>query len=149
MIFLRSLNLKKKNDKKDFPFTLPIFKNFDSIQFNSPVVFFVGENGTGKSTLTEAIAYGMRTIAVGSESLETDNSLNHIRSFSSHLRFVKNRPPKRGLFFRAEDYFGFIKKIKLEMIEIKQLESEYEDELQGYGKLLATGMAKGQHSALT
>lgn len=148
MIFLRSVNKKPKDIDKQFPFTLPIFQNFDSIHFKSPVVFFVGENGSGKSTLIEAIAYGMNAVAVGSENLETDDSLHHIRSFSSHLRYIKNRRPKRGFFFRAEDFFGFIKKVKTEVKEFKELESEYEDRLTGYGKLLATGMANNQHSAL-
>ena len=48
MIFLRSINLKQKKGVRGFPFTLPIFKDFESVQFESPVVFFVGENGSGK-----------------------------------------------------------------------------------------------------
>jgi predicted ATPase len=148
MIFLRSINLKQKNIDEGFPFTLPIFRNFKSVQFESPVVFFVGENGSGKSTLIEAIAYGMNAIAVGSENLETDDSLEHIRSFSSYLRFIKNRSPKKGFFFRSEDFFGFIKRIKREVREFKELESEYEGRFTGYAKLLATGMAKNQHGAL-
>ncbi len=148
MIFLSSINKKTKDTEGQFPFTLPIFKNFDSIHFKSPVVFFVGENGSGKSTLIEAIAYGMNVVAVGSENLETDDSLKHIRSFSSHLRYVKNRRHRRGFFFRAEDFFGFIKRIKTEVAEYKDLESEFEDRFTCYGKLLATGMAKNQHSAL-
>ncbi len=148
MIFLRSINKKPRDIDGQFPFTLPIFQNFDSIHFKSPVVFFVGENGSGKSTLIEAIAYGMNAVAVGSENLETDNSLQHIRTFSSHLRFVKNRRPRRGFFFRAEDFFGFIKRVKTEVKEFKELESEYKGRFTGYGKLLATGMANNQHSAL-
>jgi predicted ATPase len=148
MIFLRSIVLKQKIEECSFPFTLPVFKDFEMIEFKSPVTFFVGENGSGKSTLIEAIAYGMNAIAVGSEDLNTDISLQHIRVFSSYLRFVKNRRPKRGFFFRAEDFFGFIKRIKTEVTEFKALESEFEDRFTGYGKLLATGMAKNQHSAL-
>lgn len=39
-----------------YPFSLPVFQATRSISFDSPVTFFVGENGTGKSTLLEAIA---------------------------------------------------------------------------------------------
>ncbi len=148
MIFLRSIHYKDKEIENRFPFTIPIFRDFQPLQFKSPVVFFVGENGSGKSTLIEAIAYGMNAVAVGSENLETDPSLVHIRSFSSYLRFVKNRRPKRGFFFRAEDFFGFIKRVKREVGEYKNLESEFEGRFTGYGKLLATGMAHQQHSAL-
>jgi len=148
MIFLRSINFKNNINSTEFPFNLKIFNDFQPIHFKSQVTFFVGENGTGKSTLIEAIAYGMNAIAVGSEDLNTDESLRHVRSFSSHMRFIKNQKPKRGFFFRSEDFFGFIKKVKAEVAEYKEMESEFEDRYTGYGKLLATGMARNQHSAL-
>ena len=31
-------------------------KNLEMLEFTSPITFFIGENGTGKSTLLEAIA---------------------------------------------------------------------------------------------
>ncbi|MBN2442096.1 MAG: AAA family ATPase [Spirochaetales bacterium] len=40
-----------------YPFTLDVLRQTDSINFTTPVTFFVGENGTGKSTLLEAITY--------------------------------------------------------------------------------------------
>ena len=39
-----------------YPFALPIFKQTKQMLFESPVTFFVGENGTGKSTFLEALA---------------------------------------------------------------------------------------------
>jgi len=39
-----------------YPFNLPIFHQPQSIHFTTPVTLFVGENGTGKSTLLEALA---------------------------------------------------------------------------------------------
>ena len=38
-----------------YPFNLDVFHQTKSIAFSSPVTFFVGENGTGKSTLLKAI----------------------------------------------------------------------------------------------
>lgn len=38
-----------------YPFNLEVFHATKSIEFTSPVTCFVGENGTGKSTLLEAI----------------------------------------------------------------------------------------------
>jgi predicted ATPase len=39
-----------------YPFNLPIFNQTRQLVFDTPVTLFVGENGTGKSTLLEAIA---------------------------------------------------------------------------------------------
>jgi predicted ATPase len=39
-----------------YPFTLPIFHQTKHLSLNASIVFFVGENGTGKSTLLKALA---------------------------------------------------------------------------------------------
>jgi predicted ATPase len=39
-----------------YPFNLPVFSATRSIEFTSPVTFFVGENATGKSTLLHAMS---------------------------------------------------------------------------------------------
>jgi len=39
-----------------YPFNLRLFQESERLMFNSPVTLFVGENGTGKSTLLEALA---------------------------------------------------------------------------------------------
>ena len=39
-----------------YPFNLEVFRNTGQIVFSRPVTFFIGENGTGKSTLLRAIA---------------------------------------------------------------------------------------------
>jgi len=40
-----------------YPFKLEIFQNTKKVKFTSPVTLFIGENGTGKSTLLRAIAH--------------------------------------------------------------------------------------------
>ena len=43
-------------DKSIFPFNIPALFGLESISFDSNVTFFIGENGSAKSTILEAIA---------------------------------------------------------------------------------------------
>ncbi len=54
----------------------------------------------------------------------------------------------RGFFFRSEDFFGFTKKVIHDQHEMSKLEQQFSEELTGYGRMLATGMARGQRKAL-
>ena len=62
----------------DFPFNVPVVQSLSGIEFTSSITFFVGENGSGKFTLLEAIA-----CAVGSV---TRDSLNNPEVFLRVLR---------------------------------------------------------------
>ncbi|MDY6951074.1 MAG: AAA family ATPase [Thermodesulfobacteriota bacterium] len=57
-IHLRSMTLvpEKYPTRDNYPFTLPVFCRTRHLVFDTPVTLFVGENGTGKSTLLEAMA---------------------------------------------------------------------------------------------
>ncbi|MFN3492668.1 MAG: AAA family ATPase, partial [Anaerolineales bacterium] len=81
MLHLQSLILRPflESDVNDFPFTVPIIRSLQEIKFTSPVTFFVGENGSGKSTVIEALACAVESITVGSESVKTDKTLAPIR----------------------------------------------------------------------
>jgi predicted ATPase len=56
---LSSVRLRPEEYPTDehYPFNRPIFRQTRLIEFSTPVTFFVGENGTGKSTLLEAVAH--------------------------------------------------------------------------------------------
>jgi predicted ATPase len=51
-----SIHSRKYPNADCYPFNLPLFHETEQITFDSPVTLFVGENGTGKSTLLEALA---------------------------------------------------------------------------------------------
>jgi predicted ATPase len=86
------------------------------------VTVLVGENGSGKSTLLEAIACAVGSITVGSESVTTDKTLHEIRKLTHHLRLSWRKRTRKGLFLRAEDFFGYAKRLA-------QMRAELEDNL--------------------
>ena len=76
------------------------------LEFRSRVTFFVGENGTGKSTLLEAIAvaYGFNPEG-GSKNYRFATSESH-SGLWENLTLVKHRFPKDGFFLRAESFYN-------------------------------------------
>ncbi|MEJ2292794.1 MAG: AAA family ATPase [Deinococcales bacterium] len=102
-----------------FPFSLAVLGGTRRIVLDAPVTVLVGENGTGKSTLLEALAYASELPATGSApSVERDPTLAPARDLGNALRLSWSHRTRRGLFLRAEDYFGFVKaqnRMKAEM----------------------------------
>jgi predicted ATPase len=57
-VHLRKITLKSHQFpvRDCYPFNLELFSNGEPLVFTKPLTFFIGENGTGKSTLLKAIA---------------------------------------------------------------------------------------------
>ena len=143
--FLREIRRRGSGDEDRFPFSVPVIRALDCLPLSSPVTFFVGENGSGKSTLLEAIAAAANLPAVGSSDVATDKTLDSQRELAATLRLVWNRRTQRGFFLRAEDFFGFAKRLSVMRAEFLQriadLEVEYADR-SDWAKGLATGPAE-------
>jgi predicted ATPase len=124
--------------------------SLDALEFTTPVTFFVGENGSGKSTVLEGIAAGMKAIAVGSAEVDKDETLQAAREFASRFRFERRRQPRTKLFFRAEDIFGFTRRMLHSMKDLASIENEFRRQFAegSYGQQLAMGAARAQRQAL-
>lgn len=140
--FLRTVHRRIGEDEGRFPFTVPAIRTLDALDVATPVTFFVGENGSGKSTLLEGIAAAARLPAVGSEDVDTDATLAAQRTLANALRLVWSRRAQRGFFLRAEDFFGFTKRLATMRAELlarlAEIEEEYADR-SDYAKGLASG----------
>ena len=88
---------------------IPVIKYLEEnkeLDFSSNITFFVGENGTGKSTLLEAmaVAYGFNaeggTINFSFSTKDTHSEL------SEHLTLSKRDYAKDGFFLRAESLYN-------------------------------------------
>jgi predicted ATPase len=149
MLQLKSIALKAAaKNLSSYPFNLPIVRNFTELRFDSPITFFVGENGSGKSTLLEAIAAGTGAVTVGAEDIQLDASLTPARQLGNQLKFSWGARTHMGFFLRAEDFFGFSKRLKQMVKELDEIAEGFEQELTGYALSLAKGSVLGQKREL-
>jgi predicted ATPase len=117
---LRSVSLSRIPDgAAPFPFTVPSVRALGELSFTSAVTFFVGENGSGKSTVLEGIAAAAGLPAVGSVSIASDATLEAARTLGKAFRLTWNARAKRGFFLRAEDFFGFTKSLAAQRAEME------------------------------
>jgi predicted ATPase len=149
-VYFSALRRNRPRDDTRFPWTVPVVASLEALEFDTPVTFFVGENGSGKSTVLEGIAAGLRAIAVGSSDIKDDESLQAAREFAAGFRFERAHQPRTKLFFRAEDVFGFTRRMLRTMSDLSSIEEGFRQAFPegSYGQKLAMGAARGQRQAL-
>ena len=108
--FLKRISLRSdKIVPTEFPFSaLPFLQDGFALDFPTSITLFVGENGSGKSTVLEAIAV-LCGFHAGGGSHHHHNYANNDRSTSGLADAL--RPswlPKvnKGFFFRSESFFN-------------------------------------------
>ena len=88
---------------------LPIIKYLAAnkeLKLSSNITFFVGENGTGKSTLLEAIAVAYGFNAEGGTKNFSFSTQDTHSELSEHLTLTKRDYAKDGFFLRAESLYN-------------------------------------------
>lgn len=96
-------------DWQSYPFSVPAIQRFESLTLKSRICFFAGENGTGKSTLLEAIAahYGFGREGGTRSFLNNTTESNHsIDPLVNALRLSFDKRTGAGYFLRAESFFN-------------------------------------------
>jgi predicted ATPase len=91
-----------------FPFDVPAFRDIASLRLDRPVTLLAGDNGSGKSTIVEAIAESMGFAAEGGE-LQRLGELPAVpralfdETLEPELTATR---PANGYFLRAESFFN-------------------------------------------
>jgi len=112
--FLQSVHLNRERigDPSIYPFSIPAVQMLDGLEL-SAVTYFIGENGSGKSTILEALAVASGFNAEGGTS---NFSFATRRSESPLNRCIRlgraARRPRTGFFLRAESFFNLATEIE-------------------------------------
>ena len=155
MLFLERVEvLDPGPDLRDrFPFSVPAIaaQTGKAVLFPAPVTFLVGENGSGKSTFLEGIACAVGLPGIGSDNPDADPTLVHGRTLAEWLKLRwRLRHPRKGYFFRAEDFFGFTKRMDQLKAELLAEAAEMRNDLarSEYARNLGAGALSGQARAI-
>ncbi|TCP65135.1 putative ATPase [Heliophilum fasciatum] len=112
--YLRSVRFRRDEvpSFSEYPFSLPAVCRLTEIRLHPKVTFLVGENGTGKSTLLEAIAVAAGFNPEGGTrnfNFSTKDSHSELHRYLTIVRTYKK--PVDGFFLRAESFYNLATKI--------------------------------------
>jgi len=97
-----------------YPYSIPAVRHLNKLDLHPKVTYFIGENGTGKSTLLEAIALadgfnpegGTRNFRFATR--ETHSDLGKCLRLGRSVRGLRRSD---GFFFRAESFYNVASEI--------------------------------------
>jgi predicted ATPase len=100
----------------EYPFSIPSIRHLTRLEFHSAVTFFIGENGSGKPTLLEAIAVKAGFSAEGGDKQLQFGTHDTHSALHDCLRLERSfGRPTDGFFLRAESFYNVAS--ELEKIE--------------------------------
>lgn len=118
-----------------YPFNLELFKRPFELDSSAPVVVFLGENGSGKSSLLKLIQAKLSLVEISIPLQDQKKTLNH-----SPLELKKRIGRISGYFFESISFINYInymqKEIEASKKMIEAVELEYKDK-SDYAKMMA------------
>ena len=106
--FIRSVSIDWDDVAPDsYLRTIPALTSWSELDLDRPLTFFSGENGTGKSTLLEAIAVAYGFNPEGGTLNYRFQTYDDVSCLSQALRLQRGLTrPSQGYFLRAESFFN-------------------------------------------
>jgi predicted ATPase len=108
-MFLKSIEIKPSEfpTHQQFPFNVRAFQETSRIDLVSPITFFVGDNGTGKSALLDAIARKSGFLPWGGSKIHRAHHNPFETQLANYLQLTFDPRHRYGFHFRAETFFNF------------------------------------------
>ena len=107
-LFLQKATIDwKKIDEDSYLRDIPAIRKMKSLSFHKPVTYFVGENGSGKSTMLEALAIASGFNPEGGTKNYSFSTYDSHSELCDALRLPRSlRRASWGYFFRAESFYN-------------------------------------------
>ncbi len=112
MPFIQSFSIETTK-LQPFPFNIPAVRFAREVAVDKRLTIFVGDNGSGKSSLLESIAYAVNLPLIGGF-IERTPGFEAARLLKPYLKIAWTRKINKGFFFRAEDFSDFINAVEKE-----------------------------------
>lgn len=113
MIYIKRItNIKPECERKEYPYNIPAIRNLNEFEFKSNVTFIIGENGTGKSTLIEAIAIRAGFNPEGGSTYLNYHTYDTHSTLYNDIKITRGaHRNKDGYFLRAESFYNVASEI--------------------------------------
>lgn len=124
-MLIESIRVTPPNNE-NYPFNLALFKSEINLDVKAPVTLFLGENGSGKSSLLKLLQSKLQLYRIQIPDLD-QSSESDLKTVS----FSPRRTKIRGFFFESLTFINYIDYIKKEITDskdnIKRVDLEYKD----------------------
>ena len=107
-LFIKSISVEENISKDSYLYQIPAVRHLmkEPLKFDRNVTFLIGENGTGKSTIIEALALCCGFNAEGGTKNFSFSTNNTHSDLHEHMIVGKGKHFKDGFFLRAESFYN-------------------------------------------